>query len=192
MPFHTISIMVLLPTEANVDVVPAEARINATACQWYHRCCCPQKLSWMSSLDEAIIDASRKSYCFHLKLISMPMPLLIAPPRKTSLMPQPTNLLWTPSPTKDTIHAIPKKVSISAADLQSYLQCHHLPELSLVPLPTETTIGVTNHWSTDPMLIHKSCVSGDNRVSYSNSGYQLQIIEDNELTKNQILTLLLL
>ena len=67
-----IAIMVLLPTKANINVIPAEASINAAVHQRYHWCRCPQKLSRMSSLNKAIIDAaSCASYhqcCYHSKL----------------------------------------------------------------------------------------------------------------------------
>ena len=56
MPFHAIVIMVLLPTEANINVIPAEASINIAARRRYHRCHCPLPI-------EAIIDVTaQQSY----------------------------------------------------------------------------------------------------------------------------------
>ena len=159
-------------------------------------------ISLLSLPTEAIMDvAAWWSYYQYLpRKLSLPFKANInadaiachIPPWKISSMPQPTSLSLIPSPAEASINTMPTKVSVNVAVLRSYLQCHHLPELSLVPPPTETTIGADNDWSIDPMLIQKSYVSRDDRDSYSNREYQHQTMEDNELMTNQILALLLL
>ena len=99
--------VVLLSTETNIAVVPAEAIINIAACQRYHGCCYPQKLSWMLSLDKAIIDAaSYESYhqcrC-RLKLAIAIMVLL---------------------PTEANMDVIPAEASIDTATRGRYHGCH--------------------------------------------------------------------
>ena len=95
--------MVLFPTEANIDVIPAEASINAAAGQRYHEFHCRKKLSYMSPLNKVIIGAtSCKSYhwcCCRSK---------------------PTIAIIVLLPTKANTDAVPAEASINAAAQQRY------------------------------------------------------------------------
>ena len=151
--------MVLLPTEANIDVVPAEASINAAARRRYHWCRCPWKLSLMLTLDKATT-----SYRYHLKLTSMTMPLLI-----TSL-------------SEAVLDITAQQFIMDTVTNQSYHQCCCcLPErnhrchayksmnqrcrptkLSLMPPPARAITNTAAHWN-----FHIYCLSLDHQYLFN-------------------------
>ena len=142
-PFHVIASMVILPTEANIDAVSAEASINAAACPKYHQCCCPQKLLPISPFDKAIIiiAASLESYhrcrC-HSKLILMSMPakaiMMLSPTRVTIGVAANKNNHQQQRPTKLSLVSLLAKAIIHILASWSYYwwQCRYPLNVSLM------------------------------------------------------------